>query len=317
MHPHFACPTLRRLDATQGLEAHDFTDLWHEKLLAHLSGTREWAFVDILAWLDQSDAAQLSWLMGGGGVGKSVLTAELLHRTFDRVVAWHFCRHDNPQQSSSAALLRSLAAMLCARLPGYKEALGTVSADLLTMTDPKELFEALFTAPLQKIKSPDTPRLIILDALDELPKKGQKALLDVIAQASHSGHAEQRAPAPAASRTASKAPRGAGPAVITPPAGSGRLALAGKSCHSLHCVKPRSSRSSCRRSPNGCASLSRRARSRRSGPLSQPSSPRSCVLTRRRTVPTSRYVHCTAASDNSEWVVGSMAAHNVLVQHIT
>jgi ATP/maltotriose-dependent transcriptional regulator MalT len=119
--------------------------------------------------------------MGGGGVGKSVLTAELLHRAFERVVAWHFCRHDNPQQSSPAALLRSLAAMLCARLLGYKEALGEVSAELLTSTDPKELFAALFTAPLQKVKSPDVPRLIIIDALDELPKQGQKALLDVIA----------------------------------------------------------------------------------------------------------------------------------------
>ena len=157
--------------------------MWHEKLSAHLKGTREWAFAEIFAWLDASDAEQLSWLMGGGGVGKSVLTAELLRRAFDRgrVVAWHFCRHDNPQQSMSTELLRSLAAMLCSRLPGYKEALGTVSAELLTLADPKELFEALFTAPLKEIKSPDMPQLIILDALDELPKEGQKALLDVIA----------------------------------------------------------------------------------------------------------------------------------------
>ena len=122
--------------------------MWHEKLSAHLTGTREWAFEEIFAWLDASDSEQLSWLIGGGGVGKSVLTAELLRRALnlDRVVAWHFCRHDNPQQSSSAALLRSLAAMLCSKLPGYKEALGTVSAELLTSTDPKDLFTALFTA---------------------------------------------------------------------------------------------------------------------------------------------------------------------------
>ena len=174
------------LDVVHGLEAHDFTALWHEKLKAHLAGTREWAFTEIFAWLDAepSDAAaQLFWLMGGGGVGKSVLTAELLRRAYrsNRVVAWHFCRHDNPQQSSPDALLRSLAAMLCARLPGYKEALGEVSAELLKATDPKELFAALFTAPLQKVKSPDTPSLIILDALDELPKQGQKPLLSVIA----------------------------------------------------------------------------------------------------------------------------------------
>ena len=47
-----------RLDVVHGLEAHDFTDLWHEKLAAHLAGTREWAFKEIFAWLDAtSDAA--------------------------------------------------------------------------------------------------------------------------------------------------------------------------------------------------------------------------------------------------------------------
>ena len=174
-----------RLDVVHGLEPHDFTGLWHQKLGAHLPGTREWAFKEVFAWLDAAptDAAQLFWLMGGGGVGKSVLTAELLHRAYrsNRVVAWHFCRHDNPQQSSPDALLQSLAAMLCTRLPGYKEALGEVSAELLKSTDPKELFAALFTAPLQKVKDPETPSLIILDALDELPKEGQRPLLSVIA----------------------------------------------------------------------------------------------------------------------------------------
>ena len=174
-----------RLSVVHGLEPHDFTDLYHEKIGAHLTGTREWAFKEIFAWLDAapSDAAQLFWLMGGGGVGKSVLTAELLRRAYgsNRVVAWHFCRHDNPQQSSPDALLRSLAAMLCARLPGYKEALGEVASELLKSTDPKELFAALFAAPLQKVKSPAKPSLIILDALDELPKQWQKPLLSVIA----------------------------------------------------------------------------------------------------------------------------------------
>ena len=174
-----------RLDVEHGLEAHDFTDLWREKHRAYLRGTREWAFKEIFDWLDaaQRDDAQLFWLMGGGGVGKSVLTAELLRRAYrsNRVVAWHFCRHDNPQQSSPDALLQSLAAMLCARLPGYKEALGEVALELRKATDPKELFAALFTSPLQKVKSPAKPSFIILDALDELPKQGQKPLLSVIA----------------------------------------------------------------------------------------------------------------------------------------
>ena len=41
------------------------------------------------------------------------MTAELLRRYFDRVAAWHFCRHDNKEQSSLTSLLRSLTAMMC------------------------------------------------------------------------------------------------------------------------------------------------------------------------------------------------------------
>ena len=86
--------------------------------------------------------AQLFWLMGGGGTGKSVLTAELLYRLFHLVVPWHFCRHDDAEQSKPCALLRSLAAMLCTRLPGFEAALGDVPAAMRESTDPKEVFDA-------------------------------------------------------------------------------------------------------------------------------------------------------------------------------
>lgn len=170
-----------RLAPMQGLEPADFSKLWHEKASAHLMGTREWAFSEILAWLEDLDAPQLFWLMGGGGTGKSVLTAALLGRTIDRVVAWHFCRHDNPAQSAPASLLRSLAAMLAHRLPGYKEALEALPVPAKEVTDPKELFAALFKTPLQTVPTPEKPLLLILDALDELPKTSQKQMLDVIA----------------------------------------------------------------------------------------------------------------------------------------
>ena len=138
------------LERIKGLVPHDFSALFSEKCAAHLAGTREWAFAEILAWFNGPlDGPQLFWLMGGGGTGKSVLTAALHQRIFERVVAWHYCRHDNTQASSPTTLLRSLAAMLCHRLPGYADALGDVPAE--TVTDPKELFAALFEVPLNAV----------------------------------------------------------------------------------------------------------------------------------------------------------------------
>ena len=84
-HPRLALPAGK-------LVAHDFSALWNEKQSAHMKGTREWAFAEIIAWLDDPEASQLLWYMGGGGTGKSVLSAELLRRVFDRTAAWHFCR---------------------------------------------------------------------------------------------------------------------------------------------------------------------------------------------------------------------------------
>ena len=114
-----------------------------------------------------------------------MLTAELLYREFKRVVGWHLCRHDDAEKSKPCALLRSLSCMLAARLPGYAEALGDgdVPAEILESTDPKEVFDALFAAPLSEVAPPadGKPLLIIIDALDEIPKADQPRLLNVIA----------------------------------------------------------------------------------------------------------------------------------------
>jgi hypothetical protein len=48
-----------------------------------------------------------------------MLRSELLDRVIKHTVAWH----DIPAQSAPGALLRSLAAMLAHRLPGYNEKL--------------------------------------------------------------------------------------------------------------------------------------------------------------------------------------------------
>ncbi|KOO23986.1 tpr repeat-containing protein [Chrysochromulina tobinii] len=139
-------------------------------------GTREWAFAEILKWLDDPASPQLFWLMGGGGAGKTVRTAELLDRVIHRAVAWHFCRHDNPTQSAPGSLLRSRAAMLAHRLPGYKEKLEATGVPGEAVDDPSELFTVLFETPLlvSKVQAPEMPLhkpllAVIASQLSRLP----------------------------------------------------------------------------------------------------------------------------------------------------
>ena len=51
------------------------------------------------------------------------------------------------------------------------------------MDDPSELFKALFETPLlvSEVQAPEIQLVVIIDALDELPKESQKPLLEVIA----------------------------------------------------------------------------------------------------------------------------------------
>ena len=183
-------PSLALVPASGGeLVAYDFTGLFREKLAQHMPGTREWAFSEIECWLDDPQGRRLFWLMGGGGTGKSVLSAALLERDRRsgrrRVAAWHFCRHDNKEQSAPVNLLCSLAAMLTATLPAYGAALAKNPKSVdeaLASSDPKVVFETLLAAPLREVPALEDGRamLLMIDALDEIPKEAQKPLLGVL-----------------------------------------------------------------------------------------------------------------------------------------
>ena len=49
--------------------------------------------------------------------------AAWLQRIGARAAAWHFCLHHSPSQSEPVAMVRSIAAQLRERLPGFDEAL--------------------------------------------------------------------------------------------------------------------------------------------------------------------------------------------------
>ena len=125
---------LHGVDRSGVAEALDFSAIIAEKRGQHLPGTREWVFEAVMRWRTDPEAAKLFWLVGGGGTGKSVAAAELLARLLDKenVAAWHFCKHTEPARSAPAALLCSLAGMLCATVDGFEEALREGGGDNAT-----------------------------------------------------------------------------------------------------------------------------------------------------------------------------------------
>jgi hypothetical protein len=175
---------LHGADRSGAAEALDFSAIVNEKRGQHLPGTREWVFEAVLRWRTDADSAKLFWLVGGGGTGKSVAAAELLARLLDKqnAAAWHFCKHTEPGRSAPAVLLRSLAGMLCATVEGFEDALKESAGVESDKVD--ELFEALVAKPLRSVEAPrgaDDALVLIIDALDELPRDALKPVLSLLA----------------------------------------------------------------------------------------------------------------------------------------
>ena len=74
--------------------------------------------------------------------------------------------------------------MLCHTIDGYASAVEGADGveDALLSTDVASVFETLFFAPLAKVQPPEGRKVILIDALDEIPKERQHPLLSVIAK---------------------------------------------------------------------------------------------------------------------------------------
>jgi len=184
----------------------------------YFQGSREWLFEEVREWVRgetdggvgrNTNPKRVFWLVGGAGTGKSVVSAQLLKTAGIRehIKAWHFCRHDNAAGSDVRVILQSWAAMLTCLLPNFsvgEQGDDGVGKAIVAATSVTELFELLLAAPLRRvaegkgggteIKGDDhsrkqqqqqqtlhPPCVMVLDAVDELPRDSLEALLQLIA----------------------------------------------------------------------------------------------------------------------------------------
>ena len=154
----------------------------------YLEGTRESFFAKISTWLDDASSPnRVLVLSGNAGMGKSVIAAEMCKRMHEagRLAGSHFCHHGRARHRNPKVMMQSLACHLSCCLPEYKKALveqlsGNLGVEINAM-EVRDLFDLLFSVPLNKVAHPGRTSLVVIDAVDESEYQGRNDLLDVIA----------------------------------------------------------------------------------------------------------------------------------------
>ncbi|HEV7914161.1 MAG TPA: TIR domain-containing protein [Albitalea sp.] len=133
---------------------------------------RAWLFASIDAWLAAPGERALL-ITGDPGIGKTAILAQIVHREDSRLIGYYCCRADSPASLVPAEFLRTLAALLAARLPDYvarlqDPAITDALADDVAGKDPAGAFDAAILSPLAAMPPPDGgTKYLFVDALDE------------------------------------------------------------------------------------------------------------------------------------------------------
>ena len=176
-------------------------------------GTREYVFRDVREWAANRKRAAMSdtrerafWIQGTGGLGKSIIAAQLVRRGnraasgepegendtgMPRIIGRFFCKHDDANRNDPRRALGTLAAQVAREIPEVAEVLDKMSPgrikDLLSGADGSvdDCFEELLATPLRAAlegKPADEHVYLLLDALDELrPGAGRAQFLRIVA----------------------------------------------------------------------------------------------------------------------------------------
>mmetsp|Transcript_51155 Transcript_51155/g.61585 ORF Transcript_51155/g.61585 Transcript_51155/m.61585 type:complete len:334 (+) Transcript_51155:68-1069(+) len=173
----------------------DFTQRCARSLKYFLPGTRISFLKQVSDWLNspemqkeenfgtehkkQKNNRTIFWLSGDAGTGKTIMSSRLIQLEYNHsLIGWHFCSHTNILQNSTVSIIESVSGMISANLPEYDAAISDLDQDELKeakeKNDSMKVFELLFTKPLNKMAPPTDingkicPKLIVVDALDEI-----------------------------------------------------------------------------------------------------------------------------------------------------
>jgi hypothetical protein len=153
--------------------------------LARFQG-RSWLLREVRDWLIHDPQSRLLWLTAGPGVGKSAFVSYLGDHCSE-VVAQHFCVYAHDDKSNPRKAVLSIAYQLAEAIPEYAIRLqrldleSEVDDQLERMKSAATLFDNLVVQPLQDLPS-FTPRLVLIDGLDEASRDGHNEIAELIQQ---------------------------------------------------------------------------------------------------------------------------------------
>ncbi len=142
---------------------------------------------EIERWRTDGTAHQVFWIAAEPGWGKSAVSARMAHAGRARVMAVHFCKHDQPDRHDAGRVVRSIAFQMATQLGEYRTLLVEEARRGPTLDDKnaKELFQTLLANPLAHVikggRGPHDRHVIVLDALDEaVDADGRSELLTLV-----------------------------------------------------------------------------------------------------------------------------------------
>lgn len=144
---------------------------------------------EIERWRTDGTPRKVFWLAAEPGWGKSAVAARLAHAARARVMAVHFCKHDEPSRRDARLVVRSIAFQMATQLGEYRALLMAEmgKGTALDALNARELFQLLLANPLAAFaiegdRGPHDRHLIVLDAIDEtLDADGRSDLLTLVA----------------------------------------------------------------------------------------------------------------------------------------
>ncbi len=138
---------------------------------------REWLGTLIDKWLEDSSKRVLV-IVGEPGVGKSSAAA-WLSQTRKDVVGIHFCTQQNTRSRDPHEFVACLVGQLCARLPGFADAV-ELNRPHIRRATASNAFRELIIEPANKLAEMSTRRLIVIDSLDEAATVSGESIVDVL-----------------------------------------------------------------------------------------------------------------------------------------